>query len=225
MLIKSALVARGSFVLCEYDADTRDTGLVESARKILSRLSRTRVARTYVYDGHTFNYVFQDDLCFLCVSDASCGAEIPVAFLDDLKGKFFNTYNKAPSAGSSREADCTRLLKQLIDKVNQREATAIQRMERDLEDVTEIMKDNINKVMERSERLEVLVDKASLLGVDTKSFRKAATKMKRSVWWQSFKPYCALITLVFTLVATVTVMECGITLSKCRAVPSLPGGH
>eukprot|EP00913_Durusdinium_trenchii_P008644 g8118.t1 len=61
MLILSAAVARGTFVLCEYDASTGADDLTEISRKVLPKIPRTGAIRSYVYGGHTFNYLLDKD--------------------------------------------------------------------------------------------------------------------------------------------------------------------
>lgn len=87
MLILSASVARGTFVLCEYDASTGADDLTEISRKVLPKIPRTGAIRSYVYGGHTFNYLLDKDLIFLCIA-APTATELVFEFLNEFRRTF-----------------------------------------------------------------------------------------------------------------------------------------
>merc|ERR1719356_37706 len=60
----------------------------------------------------------------------------------------------------------------------------MKQMERELEGVTDMMRDNLGKVMERGERIDSLFDKATSLSSESVSFRSAAKTFHDTVWWQ-----------------------------------------
>ena len=69
--IKCAVVARGTFVVCEYDASddfSSSDDLLESARRVLGRIPRNS-SDTYTFLGHHFHYTIsnytQQALAFL----------------------------------------------------------------------------------------------------------------------------------------------------------------
>lgn len=49
------------------------------------------------------------------------------------------------------------------------------------------MIENIDKVLERGDRLELLVDKASNMQGNTMRFRKQARRFRNTVWWKNVK--------------------------------------
>lgn len=69
------------------------------------------------------------------------------------------------------------------------------------------MIENIDKVLERGDRLELLVDKTANMQGNTFRFRKQARRFRSTVWWRNVKlTYVASITctkapfcFVFTL--------------------------
>lgn len=206
MLIKSALVAKGTFVVCEYDASTgSDDDLNEISRKVLAALSRTRGCsqhRSYVQNGHTFTYLLDKDRIFLCSAAEAAGSELVFQFLKDFRLSF---EKYARLSGGDRGAEMTRMLKDLIGKYNSgSSSTKVQQMEQELEDVTGIMRDNLGKVMERGERIESLLDKTALLRNESVSFRAGAKRHNDARWWQDSRGrimlgICALVilTMVF----------------------------
>lgn len=57
------------------------------------------------------------------------------------------------------------------------------------------MVENIDKVLERGDRLELLVDKTANMQENTFRFRKQARRFRSTVWWRNVKlTYVASIT-------------------------------
>lgn len=49
------------------------------------------------------------------------------------------------------------------------------------------MIENIDKVLERGDRLELLVDKTTNMQGNTMRFRKQARRFRNTVWWKNVK--------------------------------------
>eukprot|EP00928_Gymnodinium_smaydae_P098572 TRINITY_DN9196_c0_g4_i1.p1 TRINITY_DN9196_c0_g4~~TRINITY_DN9196_c0_g4_i1.p1 ORF type:complete len:217 (+),score=22.55 TRINITY_DN9196_c0_g4_i1:75-725(+) len=183
MHIKCALVARGTFVICEYDASTGSDDLCQVSRKALARIPRTGAIRSYVYGGHTFNYLLDKDLIFLCVASVAVGSELALQFLQEFRREY-EKFVRLPG-GADKTAELTRSLRELIGSYNsQRNTTKVRQMEQELEDVTDMMRDNLSKVMERGERIESLIDKTAMLRTESVSFRAGAKRHSDAMWWR-----------------------------------------
>lgn len=183
MLIKSALVARGSLILCEYDASTGNDDLNEISRKVLGKIPRTGAVRSYVYGGHTFNYVIDRDHIFLCIGGFTTGSEVIFKFLDDFRHNFHRFSRQV--SGPDRVAELTRMLRDLLNQYNNtdRGLTTVQSLEQDLESVTSIMRDNVGKIMERGEAITSLIDKTSILRTESSSFRAETRRYNETNRW------------------------------------------
>ncbi|KAK3732490.1 hypothetical protein RRG08_030690 [Elysia crispata] len=54
-----------------------------------------------------------------------------------------------------------------------------------VDDVVDIMKNNVNKVIERGDRLEDLQDKSESLSSHSDMFRSRAKSLHRNMWWNN----------------------------------------
>jgi len=61
------------------------------------------------------------------------------------------------------------------------------RIQRQINDTTEVMRENINKVTERGERLDSLQDKTDNLAVSAQNFKRGANKVRKNMWWKDMK--------------------------------------
>mmetsp|Transcript_67222 Transcript_67222/g.179038 ORF Transcript_67222/g.179038 Transcript_67222/m.179038 type:complete len:219 (-) Transcript_67222:54-710(-) len=198
MLIKSALVAKGTFVVCEYDASKGNDDLNEISRKVLGKIPRTGSIRSYIYAGYTFNYLLEKDLIFLCIAAVAAGSELVFQFLGEFREDFEKLSRRF--AGADRQAEMTRMLRDLIARYNnEKGSTKVQRMEMELEEVTDMMRDNISRVMERGERIESLIDKTTALKSESVSFRSNAKRYNDDLWWRDQRGRMMFGLLVFVV--------------------------
>nr|ACO11141.1 Vesicle-associated membrane protein 4 [Caligus rogercresseyi] len=56
-----------------------------------------------------------------------------------------------------------------------------------VEEVTNIMKDNVNRVLERNEHLDFLQERSDRLNDMSASFSSTAASMRRKAWWENNK--------------------------------------
>ena len=49
------------------------------------------------------------------------------------------------------------------------------------------MRENINKVSQRGERLDALQDKTDNLAVSAQGFRRGANRVRKVMWWKDMK--------------------------------------
>jgi len=56
-----------------------------------------------------------------------------------------------------------------------------------IDDTVGIMRENINKVAERGERLDSLQDKTDNLAVSAQGFRRGANRVRKNMWWKDMK--------------------------------------
>lgn len=74
-----------------------------------------------------------------------------------------------------------------------------------IEDVRGVMTKNIESLLERGERLDLLVDKTDRLGGSAREFRVRSRGLKRQMWWKNVK-LMALLGLVTFLIIMVIII-------------------
>jgi len=78
------------------------------------------------------------------------------------------------------------------------------------------MIENIDKVLDRGERLELLVDKTANMQGNTFRFRKQARRFRSNVWWRNCKLTVLLILLLLVIIYIAVAFLChGPTLPSC----------
>jgi vesicle-associated membrane protein 4 len=67
------------------------------------------------------------------------------------------------------------------------------------------MRENINKVSQRGERLDSLQDKTDNLAVSAQGFRRGANRVRKQMWWKDMKMRMCLIAGVIILLIVIIV--------------------
>ncbi|KTW26932.1 uncharacterized protein T551_03394 [Pneumocystis jirovecii RU7] len=68
-----------------------------------------------------------------------------------------------------------------------------------IQDTVGIMRENINKVAQRGERLDSLQDKTESLATSAQGFRRGANRVRKQMWWKDVKMHICLIAGMFFL--------------------------
>ena len=98
-------------------------------------------------------------------------------------------------------------LRELVREANTSK-TQIDQVKDQAKDATEYLKGNVEKALERGEKIEVLVVKADKLQTDAFKFEHLAKKVKKKYWWQNLKMKimmgcCCVIIIVVVVLALV----------------------
>jgi vesicle-associated membrane protein 4 len=67
------------------------------------------------------------------------------------------------------------------------------------------MRENINKVSQRGERLDSLQDKTDNLAVSAQGFRRGANRVRKQMWWKDMKMRVCLVVCVIVLLVVIIV--------------------
>ncbi|KAG0339786.1 hypothetical protein BG004_006683, partial [Podila humilis] len=137
-----------------------------------------------------FHYICEDGLTYLCMADDSFGRRIPFAFLNDMKERFLTQYGRE------------RALNAMVPYgMNEFSKTIAKQM----------------RVLERGERIELLVDKTDNLNQQAFAFKKRSTQLKRAMWWKNMKLMATLTFVIIFLIYLIICSACGFPFwSSCR---------
>ncbi|XP_039007860.1 vesicle-associated membrane protein 711-like [Hibiscus syriacus] len=218
MAILYALVARGSVVLAEFTAASTNASSI--AKQILEKTTGDNdINVSYSQDRYIFHVKRTDGLTVLCMADESAGRRIPFAFLEDMHQRFVRTYGRAVFSALpyAMNDEFSRVLSQQMEYYsNDPNADRINRIRGEMNQVRSVMIENIDKVLERGDRLELLVDKTANMQGNTFRFRKQSRRYKNTVWWRNVRFTVALIISLLIIGYIMLAFVChGFTLPSC----------
>jgi len=207
MTIVYALVSRQKTVLAEYTATLGNFPTV--TRMLLAKIPVADGKMTYVYDDYVFHYVVESGICYLCMSDEKNKHRLPYAFLQDLKDKFLAKYGLDAAHRAiafSFNEEFSRVIQQRMEHYNSGGAMDnIDALKNQIDDVKEGMVQNIEKVLERGEKIELLVDKTDRLNQQAFRFESSSRNLRRHLYWRRMRNIgiCSIFGLIvlFILIA------------------------
>eukprot|EP00250_Pteridium_aquilinum_P002832 c13052_g1_i1 orf=313-972(+) len=219
MAIHYAMVARAAVVLAEYSSTASNANTI--GRQILEKLPSVADSHVSYSQGRfIFHVTKADGLTYLCMADDSFGRRIPFAFLEDIRSRFMKAYGRTShtALAYAMNDEFSRVLHQQIEYFSKdANADNINRMKGEINQVRNVMIENIDKVLERGERLELLVDKTATIQNRAFRFRKQTREYRSAMWWRNIKLVFLLIILTLIIVYVVFAFVChGVTLPSCR---------
>ncbi|KAK4775533.1 hypothetical protein SAY87_023494 [Trapa incisa] len=200
-----SFVARGTVVLAEY---TEFSGNFTSiAFQCLQKLPASNNKFTYNCDGHTFNYLVDSGFTYCVVAVEPAGRQLPMAFLDRVKEDFTKRY----SGGKAGTAAANSLNREFGPKLKEQmqycvdhpeEISKIAKVKAQVTEVKGVMMENIEKVLDRGEKIEVLVDKTENLRSQVGELSTMNMSLLHELWER-------LLSLLICFVIVSKISSCG----------------
>lgn len=219
-----SFVAKGSVVLAEQTAFSGNFSTI--AVQCLEKLPSYNSRQTYACDGYSFNYLVDDGFVFLVVANDSVGRELPFAFLERVNEDFKRQYLEGNQ--TSHEFDIEFGLEDKFDiaysldkefgpklkehmqycSEHPEDLSRIARVKSTLSDVRGIVIENIEKLLDRGEKIELLVDKTENLRFQADSFQRQGRQLRRKMWLQSVKIKLAMFGITFLFILIIWLSIC-----------------
>jgi vesicle-associated membrane protein 7 len=223
-----SLVAREKVVLAEYyDASLYKGNFVVITRAVLEKLDFSKnIKKAYVYDKYMIHFVIYDRIIYLVVTEAMEQASRirALAFLEDIHERFTSTYNSAKienAAAYEMNNEFSRVLAKQMEYFSKDPSVdKITVVRSQIEKVKGIMMENIEALIERSEKIGLLVEKTNQMQTDSLNFKEKSVKVKRKMWWKNFKLWIVIVVLLIILAWLIASAICGFTFQKCASSES-----
>ncbi|XP_042411081.1 vesicle-associated membrane protein 714-like [Zingiber officinale] len=220
MAILYAVVARETLVLAEFAAATGNSGAV--ARRILEKLPPDSDSRLcFSQDRYIFHVLRSDGITFLCMANDTFGRRVPFLYLEDIHMRFMKNYGRVARSALAYEMndEFSRVLHQQMELYSSNPSVdTLTRVRGEVSEVHTIMVDNIENILDRGDRLALLVDKTATMQDSAFHFRKQSKRLRRALWMKNAKLLAVLTFLIVLLLYIIIAAICGgITLPSCRS--------
>ncbi|XP_064599346.1 vesicle-associated membrane protein 3-like isoform X5 [Liolophura sinensis] len=81
----------------------------------------------------------------------------------------------------------------------------LQQTQAQVDEVVDIMRVNVDKVLERDQKISELDDRADALQAGASQFEASAGKLKRKYWWKNCKMWAILIAVILVIIIIIVV--------------------
>ncbi|CAJ2655703.1 vesicle-associated membrane protein 722-like [Trifolium pratense] len=160
-----------------------------------------------------FHNLFYYFVAYCVVAVESVERQIPIAFLERIKDDF----NKRYGGGRATTATTRSLNKDFGPKLKQHmqycvehpeEVSKLAKVKAQVSEVKGVMMENIDKVIDRGEKIEVLVDKTENLRSQAQDFRQQGTQLRRKMWYQNMKIKLIVLAIIIALILIIVLSVC-----------------
>ncbi|RLN34127.1 hypothetical protein C2845_PM03G22570 [Panicum miliaceum] len=150
---------------------------------------------------------------YCVVAVESVGRQIPIAFLDRVKEDFTKKYGggkAATAAANSLNREFGSKLKEHMQYCvdHPEEVSKLAKVKAQVSEVKGVMMENIEKVLDRGEKIELLVDKTENLRSQAQDFRQQGTKVRRKMWLQNMKIKLIVLGIIIVLILIIILSVC-----------------
>ncbi|KAF0687664.1 Aste57867_20648 [Aphanomyces stellatus] len=223
MPISYAVIARDLTVLCEYTDEPADSEPAKFAhavlRDIVDKKHPTETRNVFTMGKRVYYYYLFDGITYMCMCDEMFQREAAYAMLEETKNEFLS--RGAHKSKTPKEfAPHLKTLMEKYEKVKVR--TKIDVVTDQVKEVKNKMADSLHRLLERGEKMNVLVSKTEKLHHDAIVFQQSSTKLKNVLWWKNVKYQLIAVMLFFVLLWLVTSWICGFNMSSCSSSRTAP---
>lgn len=213
-----ALVIRGRKVaLAHYEE--REGNFMQATTQALEKFKGTQ--KSYASGEHAFHYTVQEgsDLWFVCVADKSLTRKTSFGFLKSVQDAFeakYTAQQRDAALAEGMQEEFSEDLKQLMETYNSGKLDRVAKAMETVQGINEGLVESLQKLMEREEKIEKLVQRSEALAGESQSFRRQSLQLERNTRWKNVRRMviCGLVVLIVILV--IVMMNCGIDFQACR---------
>merc|ERR1712224_858764 len=224
MAIIYALVSRQQTVLAE-NTGTKATGnFATVTRVLLEKIPQQDEKMTLIHDDYVFHYIVENGICYMCMSDEKNKHRIPFAFLEDIKSRFlaqFGLEAAQQAIAFAMNEDFKAIVAERMEYFNSDEADCsidnIGTVKSQIDEVKDVMVQNIERVLERGEKIELLVDRTDQLNQQAFRFESSSRSLRRHLYWRQMRCRAIIALVVLVVLYFSSVSVCGFNFSHCKA--------
>mmetsp|Transcript_39969 Transcript_39969/g.58769 ORF Transcript_39969/g.58769 Transcript_39969/m.58769 type:complete len:246 (+) Transcript_39969:61-798(+) len=206
-----SVIARGTVILVEETLNKSGRKIAGNfatiTNKLLPRFPETDGKASFIYDQYMFHLIRKDRFKYLCMSDRDAKRRITFAFLGEVMQTFVERFgeNMATANAYGMNADFAPTLQELMQKYNDPAQDKISEAHKKVADVKSIMIENIDKVLLRGEKMEILVDRANNLKENTQEFKFESNQLRKRMCRKHAKWIAILVGIVVVIILIIVI--------------------
>jgi len=202
-IILYAVVALKTKVVAESTSHSPSgTNFSPIIANVLKDIPQGRDSRmSYAHDKYLVHYAVSKEITYLCIAPESFGRRIPFAFLEEIEKQFPFAKNATEFVGT---------LQKQMELFNKGVASdKITKLQKDINEVKDVMVHNIDKLIERGESIDCLVSSTGNLVAESAQFHAGSRSLRKAMWLKNAKMLAVLVTVVSLMIFLVVVVSCG----------------
>jgi vesicle-associated membrane protein 7 len=214
-----SLVARGDAVLAEHT--TANGNFIMVSRIILQKIPADHEGKkmSFAYDTHVFHYMVEDGVTYLCMTTDQFPRRIAFTFLNDVQSQFTGTYPPEAVETALAFAFNEGFSRTLADRMDyyshDPNADKLQAARAQVESTKHAMIENIDKILGRGERIDLLVARTETLNEHSFKFKEQSKKLKCAILVKSIRFWIIIGIIAIFLLWLALSLVCGFSFDQC----------
>uniref|UniRef100_A0A060T670 Synaptobrevin homolog YKT6 n=1 Tax=Blastobotrys adeninivorans TaxID=409370 RepID=A0A060T670_BLAAD len=212
------LVADGRDVVLEWADEQSTPADKELALVVLDRMSQDGESKqSYIHEMRTVHHLsragsdrFPNGFVCIAVCDSSTERKIAFTYLLSVEKEVASTSASELLLGDGVKKRIVGKIPELASRAESGEGDAGVQARKELEQVKHIMVENIERVLERGERINLLVSKTDRMNTNSAQFRKRTVVVRRKMWWQNVKMATLFVVILIAVMYLVLGFVCGL---------------
>lgn len=190
-----------------------------AAVNFMTRVTLTSGHKSYSIDEYALHYLHEEEsaLWFACIAERALGREVPINFLEALRDAC------APLSAQAEMGEALSLQRQLepeiadlLARCNTPGDDRVPRMMEKVQQIHNVLGEAVEKIMERQDKIELLVHTSHTLAESSESFQNHARELHRVVWWRNARVMTCLCIVGVLVVVIFFWMACGLQMQCLR---------
>jgi vesicle-associated membrane protein 7 len=205
MSIVYAAIAQKNEIFAEYP-EREHPKLAEVCARIVAQVPLNENGKkTFEETTYKFHYKSASERVYICVGDRDAPMRRCYAFLDSVHELTTKDFHNPK-----------RTLKERMEFHNNPANDKLTSLQCEIDEVKDVMMDNIDRVLQRGEKLDALADKSGQLAVTAGDFHRTSRALKRAYCMKHLKLIILVVVLVIVLIVVIVLIACNPNFSRCR---------
>jgi len=190
------VVARGGTTLARYASCVGN--FAEISELVLAKVrDQDQPKMTFTQGEYLHHYTAKEGIVVLAITDAEFDRAAAFKFLETIMDKFLRQFgDRAKTAiAYAMNNEFSLVIASEMKRYSSGESGSrgggdpdkISTIQAEVDQVKDIMVANIDVIIERGEKLDLLVDKTEHLSANSVTFRNTSRNLQRAMWWKNMK--------------------------------------
>jgi vesicle-associated membrane protein 7 len=209
-------VSRKDVVLVEHSK--AHGNFVQISRMLLSKIdANVDTKQCYETGDHLFYYTVSNGFIFFCIADKQTTVTRAFGYLTELRSSFLQKFGTRAStvAAFSLNDEFERTMASLMEFSTNSKTDKFSQIHEQIDATVDVMVQNLERVLQRGEKIELLVQKTEELQANSLEFRKVSTDLKNHYWWRNVKLWIIAGVCVIILIWLISSLICGFNYKNC----------
>jgi len=212
MAILYCVVSRKTTVLAKYASCVGNFS--EISDLVITKIPPEDGKMTYSHGNYLYHYINNNNIIVLAITDDDFERSQAFQFLESVYQKFSRQFGTRAQTAIPYAMNtefslviCSEMKR--FNTTEQQDPDRIASLREEVDQVKDIMVANIDSIVERGEKLDLLVDKTENLSSNAVTFKTTSTRLARAMWWKNIKMTVAVAVVVIVVIYFIVSMSCG----------------